>query len=781
GLYSDSSCTTLLQSGVASGSTISITATELESGSYTFYANSTDDVENISTCSTASVDYRVILGDLDDDQDVDDADYTVFMSSFGYSSGATEYLSSADYNHDNTVDETDKAVWLWSEYLWKGYHRGSDLHYTFENDSGSTVTDSSTNSNDGTISGNPSYETGKVGTWALSLDGDGDYVDCGSGAYLNTNNKITFEAWLKSASTSDQYVLKKGDTSFTQSISISQLKDDLTWDPTFGVDTDDYKRAQTFTIPSTQKLLKVKVKLKGNTGNDILVKIYNDDNGGSQPGTTLLATQSISGASITTSFAWHEATFDLSLSADTYWMVLETSQALWTYFWAGTVTNYYRGGAAWYLNPSSWTNADSPVDHAFELQTEAIITDKISMPDPGFKFLVYNGTLGAPAAILWEDSGLELVVVTNDASTEIQNVRTAGVDVYMKYNLGSDYYDAPDKDTWLTSMYTYIDNHSYVDGFFWNGLDKITFGATSVSDFNTKLGLINTRVHNNNQKAIAHGVRYYANNCGSDYYMWNNCFTDSSTYEYLDFFDRTGMGDDPTVLINGIKKWEYLDDNNVLNKTLCLSYGALTDDTKSIYNYISSRVLDLQGFGYVDTNWFSSINISFADGMKWNLGARISRTIDETNDKLTGRFANGEAESDPGNASTSASPVYTTDLISDVFNSSNMVDDFTTAAGMSITLNEGQVEFANGVLRSSTVLTTSNFHHVVVTYDKITDEAAVFVDGALSGERTLPNITFSSTANLFMGIDYNGLIDEYKLYNRILTDEEILHHYNQEK
>ncbi|MCK5073707.1 MAG: hypothetical protein KAQ98_09795, partial [Bacteriovoracaceae bacterium] len=776
GLYSDSGCVTSVGTGVSTGTTISITTSELENGSYKFYADSTDPVGNTSVCSTASVSYRVILGDLDDDQDVDADDYTVFMSSFGYSVGATEYLVSADYNKDDTVDETDRASWLWFEYLWQGYHRGSDLHYKFENDSGVTITDSSTNSNDGTTSGAPTHVTGKVDLLALSLDGSVDYVDCGSGVFINTNNQITFEAWLKSSSTSDQYVLKKDTVSFDQAISISQLVDDLGWNPAFGITR---KRAQTFTLSSAQKLLKVRLKLKelaGATG-DILVKIYNDDNGGSVPGSVLHDTKTIPNGTTTTSYAWYDVTFDLSLSAGTYWLVLEspTTSGAWNYEWAGTGTNYYRDGVAWYFNATSWVNDIS--DQTFEIQTEAVVTSKISMPDPGFKFLIFNGTLGTEA-IVWEDSGLELVVVSDDASPSIQNISAAGVDVYINYDLGTSYSATENKSSWEDSMETYIDNHSYVDGFFWGGLDKITFGATNVDDFNTRFASINSYVGGKGQKVIAHGVRYYANNGGSDYYMWNNCLTNSS-YTYLDFYDRTGMGDDSTVLINGIKKWEYLDDNSVLNKTLCLSYGDEDDDTKSIYNYIGSRVLDLEGFGYVNFNSFATASITLADGMKWNLGDRISRTIDEIGDKLTGRFVNGEVENDITVATTSGTPVYTSDLISDVFNS-NIVDDFTIIEGLSITLNRGQVELLNGVLRSSTVL-TSDFHHVVVTLDKTADQAAVFVDGVLSGERALPDITFSTTANLFMGVDFNGVMDEYKLYNRILTDEEILHHYNQEQ
>ncbi|MCK5073742.1 MAG: hypothetical protein KAQ98_09980, partial [Bacteriovoracaceae bacterium] len=64
GLYSDASCTaTEVQSGVASGTTISLITSVLSEGSYTFYAKSTDTASNSSTCSSASVFYELDLTD----------------------------------------------------------------------------------------------------------------------------------------------------------------------------------------------------------------------------------------------------------------------------------------------------------------------------------------------------------------------------------------------------------------------------------------------------------------------------------------------------------------------------------------------------------------------------------------------------------------------------------------------------------------------------------------------------------------------------------------------
>ncbi|MCK5073359.1 MAG: hypothetical protein KAQ98_08050, partial [Bacteriovoracaceae bacterium] len=55
--YSDATCSTLIQSGVATGTSINLTTAALTEGSYTFYANSTDTAGNSSACSSASVSY----------------------------------------------------------------------------------------------------------------------------------------------------------------------------------------------------------------------------------------------------------------------------------------------------------------------------------------------------------------------------------------------------------------------------------------------------------------------------------------------------------------------------------------------------------------------------------------------------------------------------------------------------------------------------------------------------------------------------------------------------
>ena len=85
-------------------------------------------------------------------------------------------------------------------YLTKGLPSGLVGWWRFSDD----ATDSSGNGNDGIVYGGESYSDSPMGR-ALSFDGVGDYVNCGSGAILKPTQNITIEMWVKPSSTQNQY------------------------------------------------------------------------------------------------------------------------------------------------------------------------------------------------------------------------------------------------------------------------------------------------------------------------------------------------------------------------------------------------------------------------------------------------------------------------------------------------------------------------------------------------------------------------------------------------
>jgi hypothetical protein len=71
-------------------------------------------------------------------------------------------------------------------------------HWEFEEGYGSTTNDSVGN-NHGTLNGDTSWVTGKVGNYALHFDGDGDYVDVGTmGDFGNSIDEVSISALVKS-------------------------------------------------------------------------------------------------------------------------------------------------------------------------------------------------------------------------------------------------------------------------------------------------------------------------------------------------------------------------------------------------------------------------------------------------------------------------------------------------------------------------------------------------------------------------------------------------------
>jgi len=298
-----------------------------------------------------------------------------------------------------------------------------------------------------------------------------------------------------------------------------------------------------------------------------------------------------------------------------------------------------------------------------------IFVPPISADSDTEKYIAYYGWLNC-SGLDWADSGLTFVIIADDNQDEIQKIRSADVDVFLYKALGSTYASASNKNNWEQQIMDLVDSHDHVDGFFWDEIDPGYYGQSSKDEFNQHLTAINDHVHMNGQKTIANGVRYYADHCDNDYYMWESfmsSFKGTSAdpeYYYVDFFIRTGEDDDPYKWINNIAKWEYLQNSSVLDKTLAHSYGAPSDDDKSNYDYIAARVLGLKGFGYVDANNFAATQITLAQGMRSGLGVQLDHTIDERDQRLSGQFTSGEAEDNVKQTISTENAVYSITTLS---------------------------------------------------------------------------------------------------------------------
>ena len=112
--------------------------------------------------------------------------------------GAYEYVDMpvGDLTGDYKVNFEDVKV-LADDWLVSGYDLPAPLltdvvsHYKFDGNAADSI-----GANNGTQVGNPTYAAGRYDQ-AISLDGDGDYLNCGNDASFNITDAVTLSIWLK--------------------------------------------------------------------------------------------------------------------------------------------------------------------------------------------------------------------------------------------------------------------------------------------------------------------------------------------------------------------------------------------------------------------------------------------------------------------------------------------------------------------------------------------------------------------------------------------------------
>ncbi len=134
------------------------------------------------------------LGDFDRDYFVNFVDFAVLaMHWLDEDCSIPFWCGRTDLDFSSMVDIVDVGIfaenWLAKEDWWLQ----PLSHWKFEEGEGDTAYDSAGN-NHGTIYG-AQWTTGQI-DGALSFDGDGDYVDCGSDSSLNITDEMTIIAWI---------------------------------------------------------------------------------------------------------------------------------------------------------------------------------------------------------------------------------------------------------------------------------------------------------------------------------------------------------------------------------------------------------------------------------------------------------------------------------------------------------------------------------------------------------------------------------------------------------
>ena len=93
-----------------------------------------------------------------------------------------------------------------------------------------------------------------------------------------------------------------------------------------------------------------------------------------------------------------------------------------------------------------------------------------------------------------------------------------------------------------------------------------------------------------------------------------------------------------------------------------------------------------------------------------------------------------------------------------------------------------------GAIYQANSLRDGNWHHLVATYNKAANTMKFYLDGFLVGTDTAANLTLITSPNVPITIggwngnyDWPGNVDEAAWYNRTLSQDRVLAHYNQAK
>lgn len=143
------------------------------------------------------------------------------------------------------------------------------------------------------------------------------------------------------------------------------------YDITFARTSASQDVAQSFVVSSTNTLSKMQFYLKKvGSPNNATVKIVNNNNG--NPGTTVLASGTLSASQVTTTYGWVNISFDSNPTLNsntTYWVVIDASSSNSKYYIIGATNGGYDDGLGKIGQQGGTWNNTSPsgLDYYFNL------------------------------------------------------------------------------------------------------------------------------------------------------------------------------------------------------------------------------------------------------------------------------------------------------------------------------------------------------------------------------------------------------------------------------
>ncbi len=294
----------------------------------------------------------------------------------------------------------------------------------------------------------------------------------------------------------------------------------------------------------------------------------------------------------------------------------------------------------------------------------------------GFKTVVfYYGwltsfpTTGLHIDILVVSGSTRILPGGNDYSI-VQDLRNRGVEVYAylhdgdtPYAMGSSFrvmvYEnntgslSDRVEYWINYTEKIVDQYvGVVDGVFLDECDPSYFGITDpdneyLQEFTNGLITIIKYAKNKGLKVFINGVRAYA--AYGDYYLWEDFVSiyneTSSTYTLDKNFFKTSS-DNPYDWVNGIAKYEYLRENNLLSKTIALSFADRNTLELAKYGYYMARILGLAGWAFAPIDIYASGGPIYTINV-YEVGEPVSPpTLNPTTMTASRIFTSGEVKVD---------------------------------------------------------------------------------------------------------------------------------------
>ncbi len=148
----------------------------------------------------------------------------------GLISGSISFYAAAGSPYSASVTVTDGTTPVTANFTWTvtqtafgacAAEAGLVACYQMEEGSGALIYDGSPAGNDGTTAGGPAWVTGKIGSYALTLDGATQSVSITDDDSLDLTTAFTIAGWIKPGKSGTQYLFKKADHDFTDGYELS--------------------------------------------------------------------------------------------------------------------------------------------------------------------------------------------------------------------------------------------------------------------------------------------------------------------------------------------------------------------------------------------------------------------------------------------------------------------------------------------------------------------------------------------------------------------------------